>query len=117
MAENYDSVIDRISAFNVATEAMARSRAQSVSVAPSGRPDCLLRLVKTDEHYAIEVQGAPDSADKAMAELGFSRRGDTYVRNVRKSERSWAVASQLEDVLQDALGLGADVAITVETVA
>jgi len=34
---------------------------------------------------------------------------------VRKSERSWAVASQLEDVLQEALGLGPDVAISVET--
>ena len=36
-------------------------------------------------------------------------------RQVRKPERSWEVASQLEDILQETLGLPPDVVISVET--
>jgi hypothetical protein len=116
VAETYDSVIDRIGAFNLATEALAKGRAQSVVISVVGRTGCAIRLVKSEENYAIEVKGVPDSADGAIAEMGFRREGESHLRTVRKSERSWAVASQLEDVLQDALGLGGSVAISVETV-
>ena len=115
MAETYDSVLDRIGAFNAATEALAKSRASLVTVTVVRTPAIQLRLAKTADNYDVEVSGAPDSAVAALAEMGFEPRGEGYARAVRKSERSWAVASQLEDVLQDALSLGADVAISVET--
>lgn len=115
MAETYDSVLDRIGAFNAATEALAKRRASLVAVTVARTPAIQLRLAKTADNYDIEVAGAPAEAAEALAGMGFEPRGDGYTRAVRKSERSWAVASQLEDVLQEALGLGPDVAINVES--
>jgi hypothetical protein len=115
MTETYDSVLDRIGAFNAATEKLAKRRAEAVTVSVTDRPDVQLRLAQSADHYAIEVHGAADEAAPALVEMGFAARGLTYAREVRKSERSWNVASQLEDVLQDALKLGAGVAISVET--
>jgi len=114
MTEMFDSVPDRIGAFNAATEKLAKSRASEVTITVAGRSELWLRLAKTAEHYGIEVSGAADA--KAVLEgMGFASRGEVYAREVRKSERSWNVASQLEDILQEALGLGLDVAITIET--
>lgn len=115
MAETYDSVVDRIGAFNAATEALAKSRANMVTVAVTRDPTIQLRLAKTPDNYDVEISGAPSEAAPALTEMGFDLRGEIFARAVKKSERSWTVASQLEDVLQDALGLGADVPITVET--
>ena len=114
MTEMFDSVLDRIGAFNAATEKLAKSRASEVTITVAGRSEPRLRLAKTAEHYGIEVSGAADA--KAVLEgMGFASRGEVCAREVRKSERSWNVASQLEDILQEALGLGLDVAITIET--
>jgi hypothetical protein len=106
MAETFDSVMDRIGAFNAATEAMSKGRAREILV--EAAPDVRIRLVRTDDNYAIEVQ----PLNPALAGMGFSASG---TREVRKSERSWNVASQLEDILQDVLQLGSDVRISVET--
>ena len=109
MAESYDSVLDRIGAFNAATETMSKGRAAEVVVAVSGRDDVRLSLTRTEDNYAIHVQGGTES----LAEMGFAQQGDVWTREVRKSERSWNVASEVEDVLQ-ALDLGSDVAVTVD---
>src|SRR5712692_5941937 len=103
MAESYDSVLDRIGAFNLATESLSKERAREVRVQVAGRPEFSLRLVKTAEHYALEVSGAPASAAEALQGMGFKPQGELFAREVRKSERSWNVASELEDILQDAL--------------
>ena len=113
MAETYDSVLDRIGAFNVATEALAKGRAKEVLVDVGGHPNVRLRLVRTEDFYAVEVHGA--ATGTALTEMGFAVQGDAYTREVRKSERSWNVASQLEDVLQDVLALGPDVGISITT--
>jgi hypothetical protein len=63
------------------------------------------------QNDAIEVSGGPAEAADALRGFGLSPEGEAYVRTVRKAERSWDVASQLEDILQEALGLGPDVAI------
>jgi len=115
MAETYDSVLDRISAFNVATEALSKARAQQVTVSVPGRDGCSLRLARTADSYEIEVHGVPPEGAEALTGMGFAPRGDAFVREVRKSERSWSVASQIEDVLQDALALGLEGKILVET--
>ncbi len=104
MAETFDSVMDRIGAFNAATEGMSKGRAHEV-VVEAGTTH--VRLVKTEDNYAIEVT----PPHPGLADLGF----ENGRREVRKSERSWNVASQLEDILQDVLQLGADVSISVET--
>ncbi|HLG72094.1 MAG TPA: hypothetical protein VK009_16870 [Chloroflexota bacterium] len=113
MPETYDSVVDRIGAFNAATEAMSKGRAKEVLVEIAGQPHLRLRLVRTEDNYAIEVHGA--AVSPALAEMGFAQQGEDFGREVRKSERSWNVASQLEDVLQDALNLGPDVAVSITT--
>ena len=115
MTEMFDSVLNRIGAFNAATENLAKSRASEVTITVAGRSELWLRLAKTAEHYGIEVSGAPIEAAEVLEGMGFVPRGVVYAREVRKSERSWNVASQLEDVLQEALELGSDVAITIET--
>jgi hypothetical protein len=102
-------------AFNGATEALSKGRAQEVTVEVQGRPELRLRLAKTAEHYAIEVSGAPAEAAEALRGLGLSAEGEAYVRAVRKAERSWDVASQLEDILQEALRLGPNVGISLTT--
>ncbi|HEX6513511.1 MAG TPA: hypothetical protein VF157_14495 [Chloroflexota bacterium] len=116
MVESYDSVLDRIGAFNAATEGLSKNRLREVTVEVQARPELKLRLLKTAESYAIEVAGATADAAEPLAGMGFDRTGDVFSREVRKSERSWNVASQLEDVLQDALGLGSNVTITVGSV-
>ncbi len=104
MGETFDSVMDRIGAFNAATEAMSKARAREVLVEAG---TAQIRLVKTEDNYDIEVT----PPHPALADLGF----DNGRREVRKSERSWNVASQLEDILQDVLELGMDIRITVST--
>lgn len=115
MAETYDSVLDRIGAFNLATESLAKGRVTNVEVTIAGRPELGLRLVKTAENYRIEVSGAAGEAAAALDGMHFKAEGGAYVREVRKSERSWNVASEVEDVLEEALGLPADTAISVES--
>ena len=115
MAETYDSVVDRIGAFNAATEGLSKGRLREITLQVSGRPEVQLRLAKTAENYAIEVRGGSGPTGEALAGMGFSLAGEVHVREVRKSERSWNVASELEDILQEALGLGSDVAVTVES--
>ena len=114
MRETYDSVIDRIGAFNAATEKLSKGRVNELLFDVGGHPGLGLRLVKTAESYAIEVIGAPASARETLAGLRFVPQGEAYVREVRRSERSWNVASELEDILQDALSLGNDVAVSVD---
>jgi hypothetical protein len=104
MAETYDSVLDRIGAFNAATEGLSKGRLQELRVEVND--DVGLRLAATSDGYNIDVLGAPDGAAEMLEGLGFRRSGEGWTRDVRKSERSWNVASQLEDVLQEALGLG-----------
>ena len=115
MTETFDSVLDRIGAFNAATEKLAKSRASEIVVTAPARTEVRLRLAKTADNYGIELSGMPASAAEVLEGMGYKVRGEVYAREVRKSERSWNVASQLEDVLQEALGLGAGAAITVET--
>jgi hypothetical protein len=117
MTETFDSVLDRIGAFNAATEKLAKRRADQVTVTVAGRPEVRLRLAKTEDNYGIELSGVPAEAAAALKALRFSPQGEAYAREVRKSERSWNVASQLEDLLQDVLGLGSDVTITIDTTA
>jgi hypothetical protein len=114
MVETYDSVLDRIGAFNAATEKLAKARVSEVLFEMAGRPELRLRLSRREDSYAIELAGAPDSAAEALRGMGFEPGGSGCSRQVRKSERSWNVASQLEDILQEALALGSDVAISVE---
>ncbi|HLY66568.1 MAG TPA: hypothetical protein VKU60_13625 [Chloroflexota bacterium] len=114
MPDTYNSVVDRIGAFNAATESMSKSRGKEVRIVVAG--GCTLRLSRTAENYAIELSGAPAEAAAALQPFGFSWHGDLYMREVRKSERSWNVASLLEDVLQEGLQLASDVTITVEMV-
>ena len=115
MAETYDSVLDRIGAFNLATESIAKGRLARVEVSIGGQPGMGIRLVKSEDNYRIEVLGVPEGAAEAIRGMAFKPEGEAYVREVRKSERSWNVASQVEDLLQEALGLAADVAVTLET--
>ncbi|MFI5266904.1 MAG: hypothetical protein ACHQ7M_05940 [Chloroflexota bacterium] len=115
MIETFDSVLDRIGAFNAATEKLAKRRASEITVTVAGRPEVRLRLAKTEDNYGIEVSGAPAEAAEVLKGMRFAPRGDIYAREVRKSERSWNVASQIEDLLQDVLGLGSNVAVTIET--
>ena len=112
MVETYDSVLDRIGAFNAATEKLAKRRAGEVSITAAG---IRLRLAQTADNYCIEITGSPAEAAAALASMGFEARGEVYARDVRKIERSWNVASQLEDVLQEALSLGPEVSISLET--
>ena len=114
MAETYDSVLDRIGAFNGATETMSKGRAHEMRFSIRGRKDVWLRLARTDTNYRIEVAAGQANADGLTA-LGFAPQGDVYVREVSKAERSWDVASQLEDILQDVLDLGPGVVIVEET--
>src|SRR5437016_5700718 len=99
MRETYDSVLDRIGAFNAATEKLSKGRLDVLEFEVGGRPELRLRLAKTADYYAIEVAGAPLAAAEALGSMRFAQQGDMYVREVRKSERSWNVASQLEDIL------------------
>lgn len=118
MAETYDSVMDRIGAFNLATESLSKGRFSEVGIDVAGRPECRLRLAKTEVSYAIELTAAsvPAAGEEALAGFGFKRREDVFSREVRKSERSWNVASQIEDILVEVLGLPSGVTVTVETV-
>ena len=116
MAETYDSVVDRIGAFNLATERMSKARAASVQVTVAGREDCWLRLVRSQESYRVELPASCAVSEAVLAELRFAPVGQLFVREVRKAERSWTVAGELEDVLHDGLGLPADAAISVEIV-
>lgn len=113
MAETFDSVLDRIGAFNAATEAMAKAGTSEVQVQIVGHDGVRLRLTRTEDNYAIEVHGPV--AEPALTSMGFKPQSGAYMREVRKSERSWNVASQLEDILQDALALGPAVSIEVHT--
>ncbi|MBV9120588.1 MAG: hypothetical protein JOZ39_07755 [Chloroflexi bacterium] len=114
MAETYDSVLDRMSAFNVVTERLSKGRAATVGVTIAGRPECWLRLTRTADSYRVELPA--EGSDRAAAEeLKFKQAGESLVREIRKGERSWTVAGELEDMLHDVLGLPADVAISVET--
>ena len=115
MAETYDSVVDRIGAFNAATESMSKARVREVRMDVRGHSGLRLRLAKSAENYAIEIHGAPASAAEALQGMGFAAQGEVFARQVRKPERSWDVASQLEDILSEALGLPPDVVISVET--
>ncbi|HVA24933.1 MAG TPA: hypothetical protein VMW62_11135 [Chloroflexota bacterium] len=113
MIESFNSVLDRIGAFNAATEKLAKHRAREITMVVN---NVRLRLATTAENYGIEVTGAPAEAATALRTMGYAAQGNAFAREVRKSERSWNVASQLEDILQEVLGLGPDVAMTVETV-
>jgi hypothetical protein len=114
MPETYNSVLDRMGAFNAATENMAKGRAKEIRI--SVRGGGTLRLVKTPENYSIEIAGVPAEAAEALAGMGFEPLPEGYGRAVSKAERSWNVASQLEDLLQDVLQLAPDVSVTIDTV-
>jgi len=114
MAEAYDSVIDRLGAFNAATEKMAKGKASRVECSATAPTACRLRLVKTEEHYAFEVDGdVPPGRDAALLELHFAPAGTGYRRDIRRAERSWNVANEMEDILADVFGLPPDTSVTV----
>ena len=117
MAETYNSVLDRIGAFNAATESLSKGRAQEVRCDVPSRPGSWLLLAKSEDNYRISLPADAilETQVGALSAMGFRLQGDVFVREVRKAERSWTVASQLEDILADVMGLPADVAITVET--
>ncbi len=113
--QTYDSVTDRLGAFNEATEKMSKSRVTNVICVVTSQPGCELRLLKTDDYYRFEVAGAvPGAGEGALLEMKFAREGDIYARNVRRAERSWNVASQMEDILGDVFGLPPDTAVSVD---
>ena len=113
MPETYDSVVDRIGAFNLLAERMSKGRLEAVMVEIADRPDCWLRLVRSAESYRVELPAQAAVSEEALAELRFVRSAELFVRDVRKSERSWTVAGELEDVLHDGLGLASDVGIAI----
>lgn len=115
MPETYNSVLDRIGAFNAATESMSKGRTQEIRI--SARGSVTLRLLKTPENYSIEIAGAPAEGAEGLTNMEFKPQGESFVRAVSKAERSWAVASQLEDILQEVLQLAPDVTVSIETVA
>ncbi|HEU0167767.1 MAG TPA: hypothetical protein VFS62_08310 [Chloroflexota bacterium] len=117
MAETYDSVLDRIGAFNAATEALSKGRAREIRCDVPSRPGSWLLLAKSEGNYCISLpaDAVLEVQVGALSTMGFRLQGDLFVREVRKVERSWTVASQLEDILADAMGLPSDVAIAVET--
>jgi len=115
MPETYNSVLDRIGAFNAATENMTKGRAREVRIT-AAKTGCGLRLVKTPENYSIEVTGAPDSAAEDLAAFRLKPAAEAFARPISKAERSWDVASDIEDILQDGLKLGPDVSVTIETI-
>lgn len=117
MAETYDSVLDRIGAFNAATEALAKGRSREVRCDVPSRPGAWLLLAKSEDNYRISLpaDAVLEAQVGALSTMGFRLQGDEFAREVRKSERSWTVASQLEDILADIMGLPTDVSISVET--
>ena len=116
MPETYNSVLDRIGAFNAATEALSKSRLSEVRCDVPSRPGAWLLLAKSEDNYRVTLpaDGVLETQVGALTAMGYRLAGDVFAREVRKGERSWNVASQLEDILQDVLGLPSDVAISVE---
>ncbi|MHB8618283.1 MAG: hypothetical protein ACYDAG_01725 [Chloroflexota bacterium] len=110
MIETYDSVVDRMGAFNAATEKLSKGKLAELRCVVAGRPDAWLRLVRTADGYRFEVAAAtvPESGKASLDELRFAPIGEVYARDVRKAERSWSIASQIEDILADVFGLPPD---------
>ena len=98
---------------------MSPSWWSSAASSPSpwaSKAGCALRLVKTPDHYSIEVSGAPETAAADLQALKLKPAAELFARPVGKAERSWDVASEIEDILQDGLKLGPDVTVTIETI-
>ncbi|GEM_PF-3077345 len=116
MPERFDSVLDRIGAFNLATERLSKGRGREMRCHAVERPSCWLRLTRTEDNYGIHVSADAVLPDKQpeLADLRFQRDGESFFRPVSKAERSWNVASQLEDLLTDVCGLPAHAVVEID---